>query len=61
MTTSLCPSVFDAGLPSLEYEFAEPPATVYPRIRAAQAQAPMALGPYGPEILSHETGADRSA
>ncbi len=54
MTTSLCPSVFDAGLPSLEYEFAEPPATVYPRIRAAQQQAPMALGPYGPEILGHE-------
>lgn len=29
-TNTLCPSVFDAGLPSLEYEFAEPPATVYP-------------------------------
>ncbi len=53
-TNTLCPSVFDAGLPSLEYEFAEPPATVYPRIRAAQQQAPMALGPYGPEILGHE-------
>ena len=54
MTTSLCPSVFDAGLPTLQYEFEEPPAQVYPRIRAAQAQAPIALGPYGPEILSHE-------
>ncbi len=50
----LCPSVFDAGLPSLEYEFAEPPASVYPRIRSAQQQAPIALGPYGPEILSYE-------
>ena len=53
-TDTLCPSVFDAGLPSLTYEFAEPPAQVYPRIRAAQQQAPLALGPYGPEILSHE-------
>ena len=33
MTTSLRPSVFEAGLPTLQYEFAEPPATVYPRIR----------------------------
>jgi cytochrome P450 len=54
MTTTLCPSVFDAELPKLEYEFEEPPAQVYPRIRAAQQQAPLALGPYGPEILSHD-------
>ena len=54
MTTSLCPSVFDAGLPTLHYEFEEPPAQVYPRIREALQQAPMAIGPYGPEILSHE-------
>ncbi len=54
MTTTLCPSVFDAGLPTLEYEFAEPPAQVYPRIRAAQQQAPIALGPYGPEVLSYD-------
>lgn len=54
MTTSLCPSVFDAGLPTLHYEFEEPPAQVYPRIREAQQQSPIALGPYGPEILGHE-------
>ena len=54
MTTTLCPSVFDAGLPTLEYEFAEPPAQVYPRIRAAQQWAPIALGPYGPEVLSYD-------
>ncbi len=55
MTTNmLCPSIFDAGLPTLTYEFSETPADVYPRIRAAQQQAPIALGPYGPEILSHE-------
>ena len=51
---TLSPNVFEAGLPSLEYEFTETPAQVYPRIRAAQRQAPMAVGPYGPEILSYE-------
>ncbi|MDT5069348.1 MAG: hypothetical protein QOK02_5503 [Mycobacterium sp.] len=52
--TNLCPSVFDAGLPTLSYEFVETPAAVYPRIRAAQQQGPIAIGPFGPEILSHE-------
>jgi len=51
---TLSPNVFEAGLPTLEYEFAETPAEVYPRIRAAQQQAPIAVGPYGPEILSYE-------
>jgi cytochrome P450 len=50
----LCPNVFEAGLPTLTYEADETPADVYPRIRAAQAQAPIAIGPFGPEILSHE-------
>lgn len=52
--TTICPSVFDAGLPTLSYGFAETPAEVYPRIRAAQQQGPIAIGPFGPEILSHE-------
>ena len=51
---TLCPNVFDAGLPSLSYEIHETPMDVYPRIREAQIQAPIALGPFGPEILSHE-------
>src|SRR5262245_64238399 len=51
---TLFPNVFKAGLPSLEYEFSETPAEVYPRIRAAQQQAPIAVGPFGPEILSYE-------
>ena len=51
---TLLPNVFEAGLPSLEYEFSETPAEVYPRIRAAQQQAPIAVGPFGPEILSYE-------
>jgi cytochrome P450 len=51
---TLYPSVFDAGLPVLSYEFADTPADVYPQIQAAQKQSPIALGPYGPEVLSHE-------
>src|ERR1700743_1455837 len=47
------PSVFDAHLPTLPYEGTETPAEVYPRLQAAQRQAPVALGPYGPEVLSH--------
>lgn len=54
MTVSTAtPSVFDAGLPTLAYEPTETPAAVYPRIQAAQRQAPIALGPFGPEVLSY--------
>ncbi len=54
IVNTLCPNVFDAGLPTLSYEFEETPADVYPRIQAAQRQAAIAVGPFGPEILSHE-------
>ncbi|WP_099039934.1 cytochrome P450 [Mycobacterium neglectum] len=50
----LCPNVFDAGLPTLNYDVTETPAEVYPRIHAAQQQAAIAIGPFGPEILSHD-------
>ena len=46
-------SVFDADLPTLAYGDEETPAEVYPRLQAAQRQAPVALGPYGPEVLSY--------
>jgi cytochrome P450 len=49
-----CPSVFDAGLPTVEYDVTATPAQVYPQLLAAQRQAPIALGPLGPEVLSHE-------
>jgi cytochrome P450 len=49
-----CPSVFDAGLPTLDYDLTTTPAQLYPRLLAAQQQAPIALGPFGPEVLSHE-------
>jgi len=48
------PSVFDAGLPTLDYDLTTTPAQLYPRLLAAQQQAPIALGPFGPEVLSHE-------
>jgi len=55
MTVGTAPaSVFDADLPTLTYEAAETPAEVYPRIQAAQRMAPIAMGPYGPEILSYD-------
>src|SRR5262245_47502209 len=48
------PSVFDAGLPTLDYDLDTTPAQLYPQALAAQQQAPIALGPFGPEILSYE-------
>jgi cytochrome P450 len=51
---TLCPNVFDAGLPTLSYEIGDTRTDVYPRIQAAQRQASIALGPYGPEVLSYE-------
>ncbi|BBX46587.1 cytochrome P450 [Mycobacterium cookii] len=48
------PSVFDAELPTLSYDLTDTPQQIYPQFRAAQQQAPIALGPIGPEILSYE-------
>lgn len=55
MTVNAAPlNVFDAWLPTLNYDFDATPAQVYPQIREAQAQSPIAIGPLGPEIISHE-------
>jgi cytochrome P450 len=55
MTVGTAPaSVFDAGLPTLAYGNEETPAEVYPRLQAAQRQAPVAMGPHGPEALSYQ-------
>ncbi|KUH97186.1 cytochrome [Mycolicibacterium acapulense] len=48
------PSVFDAGLPTLTYDITATPQEIYPQFQAAQKQAPVALGPIGPEVLSYE-------
>jgi cytochrome P450 len=46
-------NVFDAGLPTLDYDTDKSPAEVYPLFQAAQRQAPIAIGPVGPEALSY--------
>lgn len=51
---TVLPSVFEADLPVLSYDHTESPAQVYPRLRAAQQQSPIAIGPIGPEVLSYE-------
>jgi cytochrome P450 len=53
-TSTATPSVFDAGLPTLDYDLTTTPAQVYPQLLAAQQQASIALGPFGPEVLSYE-------
>ena len=49
-----CPSVFDADLPTIDYDVTSTPAQIYPELLAAQRQAPIALGPFGPEVLSYD-------
>lgn len=51
---SSCPSVFDAGLPLIDYEHAQNPDEAHAIIRKARQQAPIALGPHGPELLTYE-------
>jgi hypothetical protein len=46
-------SIFGADLPTLTYDAEETPAEVYPRLQVAQRQAPVAMGPHGPEVLSY--------
>jgi cytochrome P450 len=47
-------SVFEAGLPTVDYEQAPGPQEGLRRLGVARAQAPIALGAHGPEILSYE-------
>ncbi|MDT5086755.1 MAG: hypothetical protein QOJ61_3798 [Mycobacterium sp.] len=49
-----CPNVFDAGLPTLDYERAQHPDEAHDIIGQARAQAPIALGPHGPELLTYD-------
>ncbi|OBB43702.1 cytochrome P450 [Mycobacterium sp. 852002-51961_SCH5331710] len=48
------PSIFDAELPTLTYDITATPQEIYPQFQAALRQAPVALGPIGPEVLSYE-------
>jgi cytochrome P450 len=54
MTTSICPSVWEAGLPSIAYDHLTDPDEAHRAIADARRQGPVAIGPHGPEILSYE-------
>jgi cytochrome P450 len=51
---SSSPSVFDAGLPSIDYGQAQSPDEAHLIVRRAREQAPIALGPHGPEVLTYD-------
>lgn len=51
---STAPSVFDAGLPTIDYSLTATPSDIIEDVRIAQSRAPIAIGPLGPEILSYE-------
>ncbi|MEB4211153.1 cytochrome P450 [Mycobacterium sp. 94-17] len=55
MTTLIsdCASVLDAGLPTLHYQHLTDPDEAHRVIADARARAPIAIGPYGPEVLTH--------
>jgi len=48
------PDVFAAGLPSLDYQAARTPEEAHALIARARRQAPIAMGPYGPELLTYD-------
>ncbi|OBB72513.1 cytochrome P450 [Mycobacterium sp. 852014-52144_SCH5372336] len=54
MTVTSAPNVFDAGLPTFSYGLTATPHDILDDVRSAQARAPIAIGPFGPEILSYE-------
>src|SRR6476619_1956586 len=54
MVVMTIPSVFEADLPTVDYELASSPAEAHRNLRKALEQAPIALGAHGPEILSYE-------
>jgi cytochrome P450 len=51
---TLSPNVFDVAWPTFAYQDAPDPDEAHDIIRRAQQQAPIALGPYGPEVLSYD-------
>jgi cytochrome P450 len=48
------PSVFDAGLPPLDYLHMHDPEDAHRAIADARRQAPIALGALGPEVLTYD-------
>ncbi|CAM3376365.1 cytochrome P450 [Mycobacterium intermedium] len=55
MTATIdCPNVFEAGLPTIDYGSAQHPDEAHAIIRQAREKAPIAIGPYGPELLTYD-------
>lgn len=55
MTVTIdCPNVFEAGLPTIDYATAQHPDDAHAIIRRARVQAPIAIGPDGPELLTYD-------
>ncbi|OSC32319.1 cytochrome [Mycobacterium vulneris] len=52
--TSICPNVFDAGLPAINYEHCQSLDEAHEIIRQARQQTSIAIGPHGPELLTYE-------
>jgi cytochrome P450 len=48
------PSVFDVAWPAIDYHDSRDPDEAHRLIRQARQQAPIALGPYGPEVLTYD-------
>ncbi len=48
------PSVFDAGLPTIDYDDCQSPDEAHDIIASARRRAPIAIGPHGPELLTYE-------
>jgi cytochrome P450 len=54
ISTSTLPSVFDAVLPSLDYQQVLDPEDAHSAIADARRQAPIARGALGPEVLTYD-------
>jgi cytochrome P450 len=48
------PNVFEAGLPTINYEHARHPDEAHAIISRARQKGPIAIGPYGPELLTYD-------
>ena len=55
---STAPNVFESGLPTFTYNLNASPHDILEDVRKAQASAPIAIGPLGPEILTYELARD---
>ena len=58
MTTAInrssSPSVFAAGLPTINYAHVQHPDEAHAIIRRVREHAPIAIGPHGPELLTYD-------